>query len=182
MPIVTGDLKLKKSLHVVAAGVDNGNTNDLEVGSLGLGVDMNADVTSVINSLFDPISSSEAITGKTDYRCVYVVNDHGSLSLYDAKIYLSANTISDKTKIEIGVDPVAVNGENSEIALDNEHDTTNKLDAVMWGEHASFSDGISIGTLEAGKQRAIWIKRTVEAGAVAVQGGATIAFVGDTDE
>ncbi|CAM0100305.1 hypothetical protein VPHK567_0428 [Vibrio phage K567] len=181
MPIVTGDLKFKKSLHSVAAGVDNGNTHDLEVNSLGLGVSADELASGELNDLFDAVSSSEASDGRVEYRCIYVVNEHATLTLYDAKLFMAENTASSESIVEIGLDPVAVNGEDSAIALVDEVDTNTDLSAVTWGDHPSFAGGLAIGNLAAGEQRAVWVRRTILAGAGVANESATVALRGDTD-
>ncbi|QIW90290.1 hypothetical protein OLCHANIL_00207 [Vibrio phage V05] len=72
MPIVTGDLKFKKSLHVVAAGPGNGNTHDLEIDSLGGGISATELVSGELHGLFDAVPSAEAASGRVEYRLIYV--------------------------------------------------------------------------------------------------------------
>ncbi|CAM0071080.1 hypothetical protein VPHF86_0348 [Vibrio phage F86] len=181
MPILSGDLKFKKSLHEVAAGVDNGNTHDLAVSSLGLGVSTDELTSGLLHDLFDAVPSSEASAGRVEYRCIYVENDHASLTLYDSKIFISSNTDSSGTTIEIGVDPVSVNGEDSLIALVDEVDSSNLLSSVVWSTSPTFDNGLSLGNLAAGEQRAVWIRRTINSATVATAETATLALRGDTD-
>lgn len=181
MPILSGDLKFKKSLHTVAAGVGNGNTHDLEVSSLGLGVGVDELTSGLLHDLFDAVPSSEALNGRSEYRCIYVVNEHASLTLFDAKVFISNNTASENTEIEIAVDPVSLNGEDSTIALVDEADSSGLLDSIAWGTYPTFASGLSLGNVAAGEQRAVWIKRTIQAGAAATADSATITMRGDTD-
>ncbi len=181
MPIVSGDLKFNKSLHTVAASVGNGNTHDLEVDSLGLGVSSDELTSGLLHDLFDSVPSAEAQAGRIEYRCIYVVNTHATLTLYDAKIFIAANTSSDDTTIEIAADLVAVNGEDSVIALADEADSTNLLSAAVWGAHPTYDTALELGNLASGEQRAIWVRRSINAGTSASADTATLALRGDTD-
>ncbi|AJT61132.1 hypothetical protein AVU32_gp291 [Vibrio phage ValKK3] len=181
MPIVTGDLRFNKSLHVVAASPGNGNTNDQEVDSLGGGISATELVSGQVHDLFDAVPSSEASSGRVEYRLIYVKNNHPSLTLYDAMVYMSANTASADSTIELGLDPVALNGVDSLITLDDEVDSGTELSTVIFGEHSTFESGLDIGNLAAGEYRAIWVRRTINAGAAAALEAATITVRGDTD-
>ncbi len=181
MPIVTGDLKFNKSLHVVAAGPGNGNTHDLEIDSLGGGISSTELVSGALHDLFDAVPSAEAASGRVEYRLIYVQNTHATLTLYDAKIFMFSNTASPDSLIEIGLDPVAGNGDDSLILLDDEVDSGGDLAAVVFGAHSDFANGLDIGNLAAGEQRAVWIRRTIEAGAAAANETASISLRGDTD-
>lgn len=181
MPILTGDLKFNKSLHTVAAGTDNGNTHGSEVESLGGAISTSELVSAEVHGLFDAVPSAEALAGRVEYRLIYVKNDHSDLTLYDAKVFMFENTTSENSIIELGLDPVAGNGDDSVIELDDEADSTDKLSAVVFGAHSTFDSGLDIGNLAAGSKRAVWVRRTIEAGATAASELATIAVRGDTD-
>lgn len=181
MPIVSGDLKFNKSLHTVAASVGNGNTHDLEIESLGLGVSLDELVSGQLHGLFDAVPSAEAQDGRVEYRCIYVVNTHATLTLYDAKIYIATNTSSADTTIDIALDLVSGNGEDSTIALVDEVDSSDLLSAAVWGAHPTYESALELGNIAAGEQRAIWIRRTINAGTAASADAATLALRGDTD-
>jgi len=55
------------------------------------------------SSIFDNVSSGEASAGDMEYRCVYVKNHHGSLTLTSPKIWIQANTPSGDTAVEISL-------------------------------------------------------------------------------
>ncbi|AGN30026.1 hypothetical protein VPFG_00018 [Vibrio phage nt-1] len=181
MPIVAGDLKFNKSTHVVSAGVGNGNTNEQEIDSLGLAISATELVSGELHGLFDSVISDEALFGRTEYRLIYLLNDHPTLTLYDARVFISSNTISANSEIAIGFDPVAVNGEDSLIALADETDSTTQLSAVTFGTHSTFATGLLVGDLAAGEQRAIWVRRTIDPNAPASNESATITLRGDTN-
>jgi hypothetical protein len=56
------------------------------------------------------VSSQESNDWDTEYRCIYVVNTHASLTLQNAKVWISSNTPSSSTEIQIGLGSSAING------------------------------------------------------------------------
>jgi hypothetical protein len=181
MAILSSDLKYFKSLYTVAAGAGNGNTHDLEVTSLGGGLSAVEISTGVVHDLFDSVSSAEAIAGRIEHRLIYVTNEHATLTLYDATVFVNLNTSSVDSTLEIGLDPVAGNGADSVIELADETDSGSALTAVTFTLADGFANGINIGHLAAGEQRAIWLRRTILAGATAGFETTTLAIRGDTD-
>lgn len=49
---------------------------------------------------FDDVSSAEATSGDVEYRCIYVHNNHGTLTLIGSKIWIQTNTPSSDTTVE----------------------------------------------------------------------------------
>lgn len=54
------------------------------------------------NNLFEDVTSLEAEEGYTDYKCIYVVNNHASDTFYDSRVYI-ASQVTGGSEIEIGV-------------------------------------------------------------------------------
>lgn len=61
----------------------------------------NFPITGTANNLFPDLSSSEAVSGKTDYRCFYVKNSN-QINIYDVAIRIGSQ-ISNGSYAEIGV-------------------------------------------------------------------------------
>lgn len=141
MPIVASDIQLRQG------------------GAGGLG----GSLAESAPSGFDTVSSAEAAAGSTEYRCYYVRNSHGSLTLSAAKIWLSANTPSASTSVAIGLGTSAVGGTEQSIA----NETTAPV-GVTFVAAASEAAALTLGDLPAGQTRAIWERRTVTAGAAAL--------------
>jgi len=62
-------------------------------------------------TLFDTVSGAESAAGDTNYRCVYVVNTHATLTLLDAAAFLAANTPSEETAAAIGLGTSAISAD-----------------------------------------------------------------------
>mgnify|MGYP001768124687 CR=1 FL=1 len=160
MPIVATDIQFKTSTAT---------------GNLG-GAIAGDDVSSALHGLFDVVAGAEALSGDAEYRCVYVKNNHSTLTLYNAVAFISSNTPSGDTAVDIGVGTSAVNGVEQTIANENTAPA-----GVSFSNPSAYIGGLQLGDIPAGQHRAIWIRRTVSAGAAAYSGdGMTLAVQGDT--
>lgn len=163
MPILNSEIKFYYS-----GGSANSNPNS----SLGGAVS----TTEIGSNLFDDVSSAEASAGDIEYRCVYVKNTNATLTLIGAKIWISANTPSATTTVDIGLGTSAINGTEQTVA--NE-DTVPA--SVTFSAPASFASGLTIGDLAPGATKAIWIRRSVNAGTSAVADSFTFNVQGDSN-
>ena len=128
------------------------------------------------SNYFDDVSSAEASAGDTEYRCVYVHNNHGTLSLIGAKVFIQANTPSSDTDVAIGLGSSAINGTEQTVA-----DESTAPTGVSFSAPTTFAGGLAIGDLAAGAHKAVWVRRTVNAGAAAYADSFTLRVQGDTN-
>ena len=128
------------------------------------------------SNYFDDVSSAEASAGDTEYRCVYVHNNHGTLSLIGAKVFIQTNTPSSDTDVAIGLGSSAINGTEQTVANESTAPT-----GVSFSAPTTFAGGLAIGDLAAGAHRAVWVRRTVNAGAAAYADSFTLRVQGDTN-
>jgi hypothetical protein len=149
-----------------------------ESGADNLGGTIQAGVVSgSINAMFDRITSAEAGAGDVEYRCIYLRNSNATLTLYDAHVWISANTTSDGTSAEIGLGASGINGAESEIA-----DEETAPAGVTFYSAANEGAALLIGDIPPNQHIALWIKRTVNVGAVATASDSmSIVFKGDTE-
>lgn len=153
MPVAPSDIKIYYS-----GGASNSNPS----ASLG-GTKSSVEVSNTpLNNLFDDVNETEASTGDTEYRCFYVQNTHGTDSLLNAAIYIASNTPSADTAITIGLDPAGVSGTATTIANEGAAPA-----GVTFSTAANAGAALAIGTLAAGAYQAIWVRRVVDADAVA---------------
>ena len=161
MPISSSDIQYRLS-----GGAANANAN------ASLGGAKSATVMS--SAVFDDVVSSEAAVGDNEYRCVYVHNAHATLTLLSAVVWISSNTTGNR--LHIGLGSSAVNGTEQTVADEN----TAPVGGVAFTQPSSKGAGLAIGDIPAGQHKAIWLKRSIPAGA----GGGTDAFTfrveGDT--
>lgn len=141
MPITSQDIQLRRA------------------GAAGLG----GAIASAAPQEFDAVSPAEAAAGRVEYRCEYVRNGHASLTLQSAKLWMSANTPSSSTTIEVGLGTSAIAGTEQTIASE-----TTAPAGVTFSAAASEAAAIALGDLGPGQHRAVWFRRTVAAGASAL--------------
>jgi hypothetical protein len=148
MPIVSTDIKYRLS---------GGGSNSDPAASLG-GAMSSTEVTG--STLFDAVSSAEAAAGRVEYRCIYVLNTHATLTALANKLWLQANTGSADTTLDIGLGTSAVSGTEQIVA--NE---TTAPSGVTFSAAASEGAALSTGDLAAGAWKSVWLRRTTNAGA-----------------
>jgi len=163
MPIISTDIKYRLS-----GGAVNTDPN----ASLG-GAKSSTDAPL---NYFDDVSSGEAASGDVEYRCLYVHNNHGSLTLQNAVIWIQTNTPSTDTDIAIGAGTSAVNGVEQTVGSENSAPSV-----VSFTSPTNQATGISLGNIPAGQHKAVWVRRTVQAAAQAYNNDTfTLRVQGDT--
>ena len=162
MAIVSTDIQYRLS---------GGSSNSDPAASLG-GVKS----STAASNYFDDVSSAEASAGDTEYRCVYVHNNHGTLTLIGAKVFIQTNTPSSDTDVAIGLGSSAINGTEQTVANESTAPT-----GVSFSAPTTFAGGLAIGDLAAGAHKAVWVRRTVNAGAAAYADSFTLRVQGDTN-
>ena len=163
MAIVPTEIKYRLS---------GGAANSSPDASLG-GVKSSVDVPV---GIFDDVSSAEAGAGITDYRCVYVQNTNGTLTLIGAKLWIQAQTPSPGTEIFVGLGTSGLNATEQTIANETTAPT-----GVTFSSPASFAAGLTLGDVPAGQHFPVWIRRVVTAGAAAASDTFTLRVQGDTN-
>jgi hypothetical protein len=165
MAILSTDLKYYLS---------GGSSNNSPAASLGSGIST-TEVASGLHNLFDIISSAEAQAGDTEYRCIYLKNTSAQ-SLFDAGVYITTNTPSDDTHIQIGLGTSSLGGTEQTVA-----DESTAPVGVSFFDANGEVNALSIGTMTAGQHKAVWVKRTVAADSAAADAdNAVITFLGAT--
>lgn len=163
MAITSTDIKYRLS---------GGSSNTDPAASIGGAMSSSTDAGS---GIFDNVGSAEAAAGDIEYRCVYILNNHGSLSLTGAKVWIQTNTPSTDTTVDIGLAAAGYNATESAVANENTAPA-----GVTFSAAANEGAALSLGDLGSGGRYAIWIRRTVTAGAAAAADSFTLRVKGDT--
>lgn len=167
MPIVAGDIDYHLS---------GGAANSDPAASLGGAISSTQIVDATLHNLFDVVSSAEASAGDTEYRCMYVKNAHGSLTLQNAVVWIQTQTPSGDTSVEIALAGEGVNGTAETVA-----DESTAPVGETFSAPATEGAGLAIGDIPAGQHQAIWVKRIVSAAASAYSNDSVVIRVkGDT--
>lgn len=174
MAIVSTDIKFWLT---GAASVDNPQTDPNA--SLGGNRSSTEMVTAELNNLFDDISGAEAESGDTEYRGIIIQNKHTSLTLYNAKAFLSVQPNGSRTtkeNISIATEAVANNAIGT-IATENDAPGG----AGAFSAPATYATGLALGDLGVDGQMGLWIKRVVPASTEAsASANFTLVVQGDT--
>jgi len=164
MAVLSADIKFYLS---------GGAANSVPASSLG-GAKSSVEVNPA--TLWDNVTSAEAAAGDVEYRCIYVGNSNGTDTLLTAAAWISSNTPSASTTLDIGLGTASISA--TEQSVVNESTAPS---GVSFSAPSTQGAGLSIGNLSAGAYKAIWLRRTVNAGAAAYNNdGATINVGGDT--
>lgn len=171
MPIVTGDISYQLS---------GGAANSDPDASLGGIISSVAFVDAVDNNMFDDVSGAESAAGDVEYRCLYLKNNHATLTLQNAEFFISAETPSADSIVDVGVDPAGVgDGSTTGVAATPADEDTAPA-AVSFAHHLT-GNRLSLGNIPPGDCIAIWFRRTISAAAAAVAGdGFTFDYSGET--
>lgn len=181
MAIVASDIVLRLTVKAGSAGDTTAQaapTNET-TGALG-GFTSTSVMGTGANSLFDDITGAENAASTVDYRAFDVLNNHGSLTLQNAVVYLSAETAGGAS-IAIAVDnvgPVAKGSasQGSSIATG----TTVPSGVGSFSSPTTAGTGLALGSIPAGQIRRVWVKRTAANTAALDSDGVTFAVTGDT--
>lgn len=176
MPIASSDIKFKYSVAAAAGNTTAGTAAT----SLGDQISTTEITDNTVDNLFDIITGDENAASDVEYRCFFVHNAHGSLTLENAVIWLSAE-VGGGASVAIAVDGVAASAVGSGSA---QADTVANEQTAPSGETFSSpttkGTGLSIGNLTAGQVRAIWVRRTAANSAALDNDGVTFRVEGDT--
>ena len=160
----------------LSGGTSNTNVN----ASIGGAISTTEVTDNSLHNLFDKTLGVESTAGDIEYRCIYVKNTHGSLELELAKIWISTNTSSPANVIAIALDGAGKGG-----TAETETDENVAPTGETFSQPTAYSGGLSLdggGTgLGYGVSYPIWIRRTIAAGATAVDNVTFVLSVqGDT--
>lgn len=180
MPITDADIDYRLSVKTGTAGNTTAGTI---AGSLGKYVSTTVMTNAAVGNLFDDVSGTENAAGaaSTEYRCLFVINNHATLAWQNAVAYIS-NQIAGGANAEIAVDNIAPSAKGASAAQAAEIATegTAPTGVGTFSAPTTQGTGLALGTINAGQVKAIWVKR-IPANTVAVNSdGLDIQTVGDT--
>jgi hypothetical protein len=177
MAIVASDIVYRLSVVTASAG---DTTSSTPAASLGDQVSTTAITTATLNNLFDDVSGAEASAGDVEYRGIFVLNNHASLTLLGANVYIVSQTAGGGT-IDIGLDPAAISAKGAAGAQAATIANESTAPAGVTFSAPTSGSPLVIGDLAPGQVKGIWLRRTVTAGASALNpDGVILATAGDT--
>ena len=129
----------------------------------------------VANNLWDDVSGDESALGDTEYRGIYVLNNHGTLVLQNTKLWIDSLTSSANTEFDIALAGEGLNGTMETVA----NESTAPV-GETFTRPTTKAGGLTMGNIPAGQHYGFWIKRTVDVGAAAASDSGSVRVEGDT--
>lgn len=175
MPITATDIQFRLTTKSGSAGDTTAGT---PAGSLG-GFTSTTVMSTGANGLFDDITGDENAASESEYRAIDVLNNHASLTLQNAVIYLSGQ-VAGGADASIGVDPtgpVAKGSSSQGLSIANE-DTAPA--GVSFSAPTTKAAGLALGNIGPGQVRRVWVRRTATNSAAINNDGVTFNVAGDT--
>lgn len=176
MPITAADIVFRLT---TATGPGN-STAGTPATSLG-GFMSSTDMAAGANTLFDDISGAENAASTVDYRAFAVFNNHASLTLQNAVVYLSAE-VAGGANTAIAVDnlgPLSATSATAQAAT-IASETTAPTGVGAFSSPTTSGAGLALGNIGPGQCRVVWVKRTATNSAALAGDGVTFAVTGDT--
>ena len=133
------------------------NTNPLQ--SIG-GARSNTEVDGSV--LLDTVTGTESAAGDTEYRCVFFRNEHGSGTMVNCELFFNGNTTTPSNVLALGLDPAGKNNNATTIANEN------TAPSGVTFENPTSANAIDVPDLGPDEFIAVWIRRTIASGQVAV--------------
>ena len=177
MAIVASDMVFRYSVVTGSAGDTTAGTAG---GSLGKYVSTTAAAAGA-NGLFDDISGAENAASTVDYRCVFVLNNHATLTASSVTVYVSAE-VSGGASVALALDDIAASakGSSSAQAALIASETTAPSGTGSFSTPTTDGGGLSIGSLAPGQVKAIWVRRTAANTGPVTGDGFTLGISFDT--
>lgn len=176
MAITAPDILFKFS--VVAAAGDT--TAGTAATSLGDQISTTQLTDATLHNLFDVVTGDENAASDVEYRCIFVHNNHATLTWENVVCWISAETAGGAVAA-IGLDPAGVTpkGQASAQAATIANESTAPA-GVTFSAPTTKGTGLSIGNIPAGSVAAIWMRRTAANTGAVDNDGVTIRCEGDT--
>lgn len=177
MAIAASDMVWRYSVKTGSAGDSTAGT---AAGSLGKYVSTTA-VSTGANGLFDDISGAENAASTVDYRCVFILNNHATLTATNLSVYVSSE-VSGGASVAIALDNAAVSAKGSASAQGDQitNETTAPTAVGTFSTPTTDGAGLTIASLAPGQVKAVWVKRTAANTAALSGDGFTLALSFDT--
>lgn len=107
------------------------------------------------NNLFNDVPVADSSVGDIEYRCIYIKNTHASETMAGILMWIDIDPIG-QDSLQIGLDPVGVNGTATTIATELIAPT-----GVTFSAPTDATTALSFGSLTFGSFYAVWLKRIV---------------------
>lgn len=157
MPIAAGDIHKLYSVAAAAGDTTAGNAAT----SHGDKVSTTQIADATLANIFANVDGAEAAAGSTKYKCIFIKNNHASLTLTGGTVAVQSET-SGGASVAIATDNIAKS--DADVATAQATTIANETTAPV-GVSAFGAGPLSLGDLAPDEVKAVWIRRTVPAAA-----------------
>lgn len=160
MAIVAGDILFRFS-----GGAGNSDPD----ASLGGVISSTAITDATVDNLFDSVSGAEASAGDVEYRGLYVLNNHGSLTWQNATLWIQTETPSADTAVDL-----ALAGEGLNVTMETIGNESTAPVGESFTHITTKGTGLVMGNIPFSQFFGWWIERTITAAAAAANADAAV--------
>jgi hypothetical protein len=177
MAIVASDIEFRYSVATGSAG----NSTAQAVPGDSLGKYMSTtQLTASLHDLFDVVSGAENAASDVEYRCIFVFNNHATLTWEGATAWISAEGAGG-CDIALAADGIGSTPKGQAGAqAEEEADESTGPTGETFSSPTSKGTGIVLGDIVAGNCYAIWVRRTAANTAAVDADSFTLSVEGDT--
>lgn len=177
MPIASTDILLKLSTKAGAAGNSSAST---PAGSLGKYISTTQIADNILGNLFDDVSGAENQANTVDYRCEFIHNAHGTLTLQAPVAWISSE-VAGGASLAISVDTTPASVIDSATAQAKEIATeTTAPTGQTFSPPTTKGTGLALSDIPPGQCKALWLRRTAANTVAVTNDSATVTVEGDT--
>ncbi len=179
MSIQATDLEFRFSAPDASAG----DQFDQDTPGLSLGRYVSTTVWAggVLHDLFAAVSGADNLAGKIEYRCLFIVNKHATLTWTGPVIWFSTDTQAGSAEIAMGLDPTGASALTS--TAEQARAVANATSApagVGFSKPLSQGAGLVLGDIPPGYCKAFWLRRTAQNSLALAGESCTISASGNT--
>jgi hypothetical protein len=180
MPIDVTDVLLKYSDSTATAG--DAHTGSVAT-SLGKFISTTVIVDATVGNIFPDMTGAENAAENVDFVCIFIHNNHPTLTLQNARVWVSADVAGGATAA-IAVDPTATSdiGSTSDQAVTIADKNTAPAGVGPFTEPMDPASALPLGDLGPGQCHAFWVRRVATNSGAMDADGATFRIDGDTSE
>lgn len=159
----------------IAWYLSGGAGNASPAASLGGARSSTAWAGGTLHDLFDAVSADENVASDAEYRCVYIRNEHATLTALSGRLYVASETASGAV-VALALAGEGKNGTAETVANENTAPSGETFSAPTTKE-----TGLVVPDLAPGDTHAVWIRRTAANTAAVSNDGATIRFAFESE-
>lgn len=180
MPIASTDLVYQFSVPTATQGNQTlGNAATSHGGWLSTTLITDA----VLDNIFSDVTGDENASSNVDYKCIFLVNNHATLTLQRAVVWLFSEVVGGANGAvaldNIGILPKASNAQQATIITGK---NVAPVGVTTFSTATTKSAGLTIGDIPPGNCAAIWLRRTATNSVAQVNDGVSIRAEGDTSQ